>query len=245
MRASRIFVLARTIRWASVGAGVRNARPISSVVSPHTSRRVSATCASGASGGMAAGENQAKPVVFDRLCVGPRGVIGHRDVGGALGLVERVEPLAAAQRVDRLEAAGRHEPGARIRRNAVARPLLERRSERVVQGLLGDVEVTQQTDQRGEHTARFGEIDGAHRLVDVVRRHSAQSHHLQWSHFKRAGSRHVRARRRIFTNFYKIPVEPATRSDVFNGRLSPTELGVSSFHAVAEVAGCREIPVSC
>src|SRR5688572_26783429 len=51
MRASRILFLARTMRCASVGAGVRKALAISSVVSPHTSRSVSATCASGAIAG--------------------------------------------------------------------------------------------------------------------------------------------------------------------------------------------------
>src|SRR2546430_1548897 len=47
MRASRIFLLARTIRWATVGGAVRKARAISSVVRPQTSRSVIATCASG------------------------------------------------------------------------------------------------------------------------------------------------------------------------------------------------------
>src|SRR5256885_1384865 len=51
MRASRIFDLARTIRCATVGGVVRKARAISSVVRPHTSRSVSATCASGGSEG--------------------------------------------------------------------------------------------------------------------------------------------------------------------------------------------------
>ena len=51
MRASRIFALARTMRWASVGGAVRKARAISSVVRPQTSRRVSATWASGGSAG--------------------------------------------------------------------------------------------------------------------------------------------------------------------------------------------------
>jgi hypothetical protein len=49
--ASRILAFARTIRCASVGAGVKNALAISSVVRPQTSRSVSAICASGASPG--------------------------------------------------------------------------------------------------------------------------------------------------------------------------------------------------
>src|SRR5690349_20977691 len=51
MRASRILVFARTMRWASVGAGVRKACAISSVLRPQTSRNVSATCASAESAG--------------------------------------------------------------------------------------------------------------------------------------------------------------------------------------------------
>src|SRR5205809_5276285 len=47
MRASRIFAFARTMRCASVEGGVRNACATSSVVKPHTSRSVRATCASG------------------------------------------------------------------------------------------------------------------------------------------------------------------------------------------------------
>src|SRR5438067_6500624 len=42
---SRILVLARTMRCARVGAGVRKACAISSVFRSQTSRKVSATCA--------------------------------------------------------------------------------------------------------------------------------------------------------------------------------------------------------
>src|SRR5437879_2966275 len=51
MRASRIFALARTMRWATVGGPVRKARAISSVVRPQTSRKVSAIWASGGRAG--------------------------------------------------------------------------------------------------------------------------------------------------------------------------------------------------
>src|SRR5439155_1190608 len=50
MCASRILILARTMRWATVDGAVRKARAISSVVRPQTSRNVSAI---GASGGRA------------------------------------------------------------------------------------------------------------------------------------------------------------------------------------------------
>ncbi len=44
---ARMTAFARTMRWASVAGVTRNARAISSVVRPHISRRVSATCPSG------------------------------------------------------------------------------------------------------------------------------------------------------------------------------------------------------
>src|SRR5712691_194461 len=46
MWASTIFLLARTMRWATVASATRNALPISAVVKPATARKVSATCAS-------------------------------------------------------------------------------------------------------------------------------------------------------------------------------------------------------
>src|SRR2546430_11990962 len=51
MCASRILILARTMRWATVDGAVRKARAISSVVRPQTSRNVSAICASGGRAG--------------------------------------------------------------------------------------------------------------------------------------------------------------------------------------------------
>ncbi len=51
MPASRIFRFARTIRWARVASGTRNARAISGVVRPPRVRRVRATRASSASAG--------------------------------------------------------------------------------------------------------------------------------------------------------------------------------------------------
>ena len=88
-----------------------------------------------------------------------RRLVGHRfDLLGDV-LHRAIEARAPAHAVDRLEAAGRHEPRARVRRHAVARPLLERRAERVVQRLFGEVEVAEKTDQRGEHAPRLGAVD--------------------------------------------------------------------------------------
>src|SRR5256885_17205886 len=104
---------------------------------------------------MAAGEDQAQAVVY---CA-----IGLTSVPASVPALVRVlvcplarhgdDPLvehgAAAQVVDRLEAAGAHEPGTRMRRHAGSRPLLERGDEGIVKRLFGDVEVTEEADQRG------------------------------------------------------------------------------------------------
>ena len=134
----------------------------------------------GRQGRVAAREDEAQPIVFDALFVRPRRGVDDGDVRFVADVVERVETLAPAHAVDRLEASGRHQPRARIGGHAVARPLLQRRPEGVVQRFLGDVEVAQQADQRGEHAARVGEVDGIHRLVHWIgRHHGDRSHHLR------------------------------------------------------------------
>jgi hypothetical protein len=103
---------------------------------------------------MAAGEHEAHPVVLDVLAVPGRVIVGDRfDLLG--DVVERDEPRAPADPVDRLEAAGRHEPGARIGGHAVPRPLFERRPEGLVQRLLGEIEIAEKADERGEDAARL------------------------------------------------------------------------------------------
>lgn len=62
-------------------------------------------------------------------------------------LVLAPEHLAAPEHVDRAVLRGRHEPGARIVRDAGGRPLLERRDERVLGELLGRVEVAHHARQ--------------------------------------------------------------------------------------------------
>ena len=52
--------------------------------------------------------------------------------------------------------------------HAVARPLLDGGGERVVQRLLGEIEIAEQADQRGEDAARLGAIDGVHHLAHAI-----------------------------------------------------------------------------
>jgi hypothetical protein len=122
---------------------------------------------------MAAGENEPQAIVLDRLAVRWTGLVD--DGIHLLGdILYRVETRTPAYAIDGLEATGGYQPRARIRRDAVARPLLERRPESIVQRLLGEIEVAQQPDQRGEDSSRFGPIDclgrGAHRWRIDARR---------------------------------------------------------------------------
>ena len=110
---------------------------------------------------MAAGEDQPQAVVLDRLGVG----LVFRSEGLGVVFFQRIEARAAPDRVDRLEAPGRDEPGARIAGNAFVRPLLERRAEGVGERLLREVEVAKQAHQRGKHTPRFGAVDGRDLLL--------------------------------------------------------------------------------
>ena len=65
------------------------------------------------------------------------------------------KPHVAPQPVDRLVAADIDEPGARISRDAFARPLHERGSEGILHGVLGELKVAKQADQRGQNAAAF------------------------------------------------------------------------------------------
>lgn len=123
---------------------------------------------------MAAGEDEAEAVVLERLFVVRLAV--------ALTCVEllgdpaerRVEAGAPAQAVDRLEAAGGDQLGARMVGHAVPGPALDRGRERVVHRLLGQVEIAEQADEGGQHAARLGAVDGVHHLPRPAARAVAQ-----------------------------------------------------------------------
>ena len=121
-------------------------------------------------GRMAAREHQPQPIVLDFVRIPRRRVAG---LGGEpLGelALRRIEPRPPAQHVDGLEAAGGDEPCARVGGLPVAGPSLGRRGERVVQRLLGEIEVAEQADQRGEHAARVGAVDRFDSLAHPVGR---------------------------------------------------------------------------
>jgi hypothetical protein len=95
---------------------------------------------------MAAREDQPESIVVDRhlLCLLSR--LGRRQflfdellTAEALGLLD--EPARSPQAVDGTIPGGRRDPRARVRRNAVPRPPLQRSDERVLDRFLGEVEV--------------------------------------------------------------------------------------------------------
>src|SRR5690606_17632729 len=101
-------------------------------------------------------EDQTQTVVLGPLPVEVRreGLLGAAmQALGDVGL-GRIEALAAADRVDCLEPPGRDEPGARVIRHALARPLLDGGPKRLVQRFLGEIEVAEEPDQRREHAPR-------------------------------------------------------------------------------------------
>ncbi len=106
---------------------------------------------------MAAGEDQPQPVVGDVVVFG---------VAELLGSVRLIRDFAAAfaQAIDRFESPGRNEPGARIRRGAVDRPALDRGRERVLERLLGEIEIAEEADQSGENAAGLGAVDRLDRV---------------------------------------------------------------------------------
>src|SRR5438105_1007377 len=102
---------------------------------------------------MAAGEEELQPLVRDRRLVQlVHFVHGLRHVEQA-GL--RGERAIAADAVDRAVACGGHEPGPRVGGRPFARPALRGDREGLLGGLLGEVEVAEEANQRREHAAPF------------------------------------------------------------------------------------------
>ena len=121
--------------------------------------------------GVTAGEDQAQPVVAHGALLG-RFVAGVQQSGLGVPVLAGRLP---AQAVDRPVAGGGDDPSRRARRQSVGRPPLHRRGERVLDRLLGDVDVAEDADQDGhraavllaEHTLDLRGGDGPARRVSV------------------------------------------------------------------------------
>src|SRR3954451_19647983 len=100
---------------------------------------------------MAAGEDELEALVRESRCLGHLSGLRFQLAPKQLRL--RLERALPPYAVDRAVARGRDQPSARLRRHAVARPALRRDRERLLCGFLGEVEVAEEADQRGQHTA--------------------------------------------------------------------------------------------
>ena len=98
---------------------------------------------------MTAGEQQLEPFIGDHRVFGlvHNALLGdeQRRLGG--------EAALATDAIDRAVAPGADEPGDRVGRLAVARPPFGRDRKRLLGGLLGEIEVTEEADQRGEDSS--------------------------------------------------------------------------------------------
>jgi hypothetical protein len=100
---------------------------------------------------MAAGEDELEPLV------GNRGLV-HIVLSEFLHVEQaelRLERAIAADAVDGAVACRRQEPRSRIRGSTFARPTLGRDRERLLGGLLGEVEVAEEADEAREDTSPF------------------------------------------------------------------------------------------
>ena len=165
--AALIFFLARTIRWAIVGSGTRNARAICGVSRPPRSRSVSATWAVRAS----AGWQQVKISRSRSSFTGPTGSGGSsRPCRSAACACRscRDASLRSWSMARFLAVVVIH--AARVWRHTGFRPPVERHSERVLDRLFGDVDVAEEADQGGDAPAvlvagRPGRSRSRHRLA--------------------------------------------------------------------------------
>lgn len=112
--------------------------------------------------GMAAGEDQPKPVVRDLARVGIRRLDDPRQlprpVRFELLRVARLPP----QTVDGLVARRLDQPRSRVLRNAGCGPLLHRGRKCLLRRVFRDVEVADEPDQGGDDVAPIGAIDLVH-----------------------------------------------------------------------------------
>ncbi len=174
MPASRILRLARTRRWARVGSGTRNARAISGVVRPPSVRNVRATRASIASAGwqhvkisrsrssaicMASSDGPGSMASSSDSIVASR---ARASVFSTSRFRRRSRSIARLRAVVVIQAPG-------LSGTPRDRPGLERADERILDGLLGEVEVAGHPDERGDGPALLLAEQAVDDLVGGVR----------------------------------------------------------------------------
>ena len=166
MRASAILRLARTTRCAIVGSGTRNGG--GDLAGGQAADDAQGERDLGVLGErrVAAEQHELELVVGQRaglvrVRLGPG--VGRRSHGWLVTLLEPegvgllAEPLALpADPVDRPVAGHRRQPGGRVGRHPVDRPALQRLDARLLERVLGQVQVAEAPDQPAEHPHRLG-----------------------------------------------------------------------------------------
>jgi hypothetical protein len=103
---------------------------------------------------VAAGEEQSQPIVRDRGHVVGIGLLRGRGERLELAQLFLVSPITP-EPVDRRVARRTDDPGGGIVRPTVSRPALERGREGLLDGVLGEIEVAEDPDQRGDRPPRL------------------------------------------------------------------------------------------
>ena len=158
--------LARTIRCAIVASETRNARAISGVVRPPSSRSVSAIRASVESTGWQQVNTSRSRSSATSSASSAGASVRERDLELAHQLLLlALERAAAPQHVDRAVLRGGHEPGARVVRDARLRPALERGDQRVLREVLGEADVAHDPRQPRDQPRRLDPPDRVDRAL--------------------------------------------------------------------------------
>ena len=140
--------LAREMRCAIVASSTMNARPISAVVNPPTARSVRAIAEAGVSAGWQHMNRTVKRVVLRRTPHGRRRLLQ----GGSRLPV--LAGLLAPPLVDQPPLGDLDQPATRAGRDAVSGPVHGRREQRLLNGILGGVEVAIPAGEHAEDLRR-------------------------------------------------------------------------------------------
>ncbi len=148
---------------------MRKAFAISSVVRPAHLAQGEGDARFRRQGGMTAREDQAQPIVLERVrFAGPfrraplRFEMPHELV------LRRIEPRPSTEGIDGSESSRRDQPGSRVAGHSTARPHAQRRRKSFVHGLLGKIKIPEQADQRGPDSSRIHAIQGVEQCAYLL-----------------------------------------------------------------------------
>ena len=103
-------------------------------------------------------------VVERRVGIGRKGFAVDLQLAADL-LMLALQHLVAAEMIEGAPLGGRHQPGARVGGNALARPLLQRRNQRLLRELLGQPDIAHDAGQPGDQLGLLDAPDSVDRAV--------------------------------------------------------------------------------